>query len=503
MPGDRIVFSTSSIRVAACVLLGLAVLSFGCELNDGQGRYALISIGLLSLVASVIPLLVKDYFDPFEPVVLIGLSAFIGCTMRSVFLAYSDSDNYRVRFLIDGMPISEVAANSIWVPLALVLFSVGYILAKKRVAIERLAIIKRRQWSRRRVIALSILLAVASLYATLRMVQITGVDFSDISRLSAKRTIMIDTDAGEVYGRAGYLNWVLDAGKFGALILWAYWMSLTRSAYMSATSRLTYVFILMIPLSISIAWPILSSSRTSLVEILFGMLVITNYLGFRGSRAIRRRKFVRAATLSALVAALVLVVGGVWRQYSHVGEVLDTSAIEVVSSNSVGSGNFLPMERTALIIDRMGEREDWLLGESYLNTLLGPIPRTLWPAKPSMGLGEFVKGDLYGRTVLTNGYPAGLLGEAFINFGFWGLAAVPFLAGIALKTFYNSFNPLLAKNRNATFIYALTLWPIAIQLTDQDFSLLAMNALIAGLSAFILVWIVSKREQMRALVPAR
>jgi hypothetical protein len=495
MVEDRIRFSTTPLKVAGYLGSSLAVLAFLSELFVGKGQYALIAIGILSLIAAALPLLVKRRFEPFEPIVLFAFSVFMGCTLRAIMLSFSDPNDYKIIFLTDGMPLADIVTNGVWIPVSLAIFSIGYIFTSKRIAIEQLAVIRRERWSNSRLFLLVGILTFVSLVAVLKLSQATGVDFSNLEKLSVKRTVQVDAMGEDRYAKLGYLRWAADLARLALFMLFTSWAVRRKNvARTPPITRLLYMVPIVILVFVSMAWPVISSSRTGILETIFGLLVLSTYLGFRGEASARKRKFLRFSTIVAAIAVAVLVSVGVWRQYSQVGAVLDTSLEQAILNNTVGSGNFLPLERTALIIDQMPKRGDWLLGKSYFSVFFAPIPRSIWHEKPEIGLGLFIKRELYGRRTAANGYPPGLLGEAFINFGFPGLIAIPLLAGALLKLFLNSFKPLLGKNKNATILYALVLWPVSFQLADIDFPIMIINVLTASISGFLFLWFVSPQK---------
>ena len=108
-----------------------------------------------------------------------------------------------------------------------------------------------------------------------------------------------------------------------------------------------------------------------------------------------------------------------------------------------------------------------------------------------------VKRIIYARPTYTNGYPPGLVGEAYINFGVIGSLLIPFLAGVFLKVFYNSFQPLLISgDKSAVLVYALALWPVGFQMLDLDFSLMLINLLTAVIPVILALRFISvKRGQ--------
>lgn len=68
-------------------------------------------------------------------------------------------------------------------------------------------------------------------------------------------------------------------------------------------------------------------------------------------------------------------------------------------------------------------------GQLYINALLLPIPRDLWPSKPlqiSVEMRDYIYGDVAG------GNPPGLFGEAYIAFGTIGPLMIAVILGILL-----------------------------------------------------------------------
>ena len=100
-----------------------------------------------------------------------------------------------------------------------------------------------------------------------------------------------------------------------------------------------------------------------------------------------------------------------------------TPAIEQV----VGSTYFLDVNSPILIIALADER-DRFWGASYMYWTYAWIPRAFWPGKPVVTLGPYMKREILGVEGSIGGVNPTGPGEAFINFGWFGLA-VAFLLG--------------------------------------------------------------------------
>jgi hypothetical protein len=219
------------------------------------------------------------------------------------------------------------------------------------------------------------------------------------------------------------------------------------------------------------AWPILSSSRTEVVGLVFAIMVIYIYERNQG----RLTRFITIGGSCLVFALSALVIMGLWRSLAQHGEMEQAPIGQTIADQTLGSGDFMPVERTGYIMGHFAGQQ-YTYGTSYLTWLAEPIPQSMWPNKPSASdIGAYVKGVIYQRAVEQGGYPPGMMGEAFINFGYPGLLFIPFMFGCLMRFTYATFKPLLGVNKNATVWYAGILWPIGLQVADLDFSHIVIN----------------------------
>ena len=95
----------------------------------------------------------------------------------------------------------------------------------------------------------------------------------------------------------------------------------------------------------------------------------------------------------------------------------------------MGSGNFVDLARTTAISDRVPDDVPYQDGATYAALLTAPVPSSVWPGKPKVSLGPWVKSEIFGQRTVAGGWPPGILGEAAINFGIPGMLAMSFLFG--------------------------------------------------------------------------
>ncbi len=147
----------------------------------------------------------------------------------------------------------------------------------------------------------------------------------------------------------------------------------------------------------------------------------------------------------------------------------------------VGSTYFLDYNAAVMVTSKLSGSQ-MLWGESYGWWGFGWVPRAWWPDKPAIDLGVYFKREVMG--VATGGaYNVTGPGEAFINFGWWGLAVAPLLGAL-----YRSCEVVLLSPagllRGSAVVYPLIFYPF-VQATLQS----SFSAFIVGAVAqLVLIW---------------
>lgn len=104
---------------------------------------------------------------------------------------------------------------------------------------------------------------------------------------------------------------------------------------------------------------------------------------------------------------------------------------------------------TSLAIEYTPANEPFAKGETiYVAVASALIPRTLWPNKPEAGGAEKMM-RFCGFDVQGTGMNIGLLGEAYVNFGFYGAPVLMFVFALFLNWVYTWF---LKKGQERPFI---------------------------------------------------
>ena len=139
------------------------------------------------------------------------------------------------------------------------------------------------------------------------------------------------------------------------------------------------------------------------------------------------------------------------------------------------------------IIERMRSRNlDFLMGQSYFSVIYGFVPRFLWSDKPAISLGIFVKNEIFGLRGTLGGIPPTMPGEAFINFGWWGLV-VPFIYGFILRKFEYLVLSKFAKATLGLYLYSLLIFPLSWSLMQSSFAI-TINSVVSSLILIVFVY---------------
>lgn len=142
----------------------------------------------------------------------------------------------------------------------------------------------------------------------------------------------------------------------------------------------------------------------------------------------------------------------------------------------IGSTYFLDINVAIMVTDQM--RPEWLLwGQSYGWWLFGWVPRDIWPDKPAIDLGVYLKSVVLGQTG-GGAFNVTGPGEAFINFGWAGV-----LVGLVLGALFRwaeavVLHPAHGARWGLALLYPLLVYPLVQACLQSSFS-----AFVVGIGA--------------------
>lgn len=428
-------------------------------LLDGDERYYLVFYGIAAPVVLVTPtLLTRGRLYFYEPIFLFFLTLLVSTVGRSLYVAFSEEP--RAHFLLFDQTFPAVAENGWMVLVGLFGFAVGYASTTRKFPFRSLhrTLGESVTLGRGNLLLVSALAVAAAVIASLQFVG-SGLESSDLSELSVKRTVELrGDDGGTVFGANIAIRMLGSLGEYlGYLLL----ILILCGRQKASAGMILLIGLLYFSASLT---PFFTSSRSSIVLLFVNTVLVLLVL----------KKFRLLPALVMIGLSIVLLVGmAQLRSLGHSGNVNQ----EGVVAEIVGSGNFLDIPRTSSIIDRVPEQHPYLLGSSYASLLTAPIPRSLWPGKPNASLGPWVKSELFHYEVRNNGWPPGFIAEAHLNFGFLGILVIPLLLGIFLRCFFNTFRPLLTTEPVALYLYVALVWPLSVGVLGLNVAQGIMQAL--------------------------
>lgn len=129
----------------------------------------------------------------------------------------------------------------------------------------------------------------------------------------------------------------------------------------------------------------------------------------------------------AIVLLIIIISSSVMRVARGLMEV-GVGELSILSSveNSLVNGDMNYGKNIDEIMEEFEQQRVSLNGQSYYRLLFTPIPRTVWSDKPENT--QQVVADIMGKNYANFTLPPGIQGDAFINFGLWGVGIFIFYA---------------------------------------------------------------------------
>jgi oligosaccharide repeat unit polymerase len=456
---------SQKLAMASIALLfaGASLLFWGIVASDD--RFLLLAVCTAAPAAFLMPVsMLRRGISALDPVALFAIYVIIGTTFGGWFIGFSEG--YRRDYLVSGESLPFFTVGAIWICAALIIAGVTNGVFKFRLPAERLFTSRLEAVDPRRLMWVGIAAAGLSIFATFAFVQQTGgLNWSDLAGLSRKRTLALAVEGGEtVYGAAGYLRAVAGISLPLALVVLAW--STTRYRNLSLSVKIGVGFLALSALAL----PFFSSARSDVVMTVAQMLLVVLLF----------KRISPAVLISAVAVALVVFSGMTSLRFAAQASE-EAARSESADQNPVAllgsSGNGLSVVGTSLIIQRVPERMDFMMGSSLFTWMTAPIPRSIWPNKPDVSLGKEVKEQILGLRSIATGRPPGFLGEGYMNFGPLGFFGAAVALGALMRLTWNTFAPLLGKNIGASVYYVMLLQNISV-LANANFSQVVVRVIV-------------------------
>lgn len=417
-------------------LYGLVAGGVSLIVSQGTSPWLLFGFGQLALPALLlIPASLSRPIRLTDPINLLVLALTIGTVLGSAMLAFGDG-GARARVMAH-LTLDELATGSLWMVLSLLLVSLGYSLNRAWFNLTNV-LPKANQFSPPGVAIGVLVSALITFVAIANYIQATG-GFS-LAEISRKRSVEFLSDGQIVYAAGGYAQLLASVSRYVLLILLGYLLMRRERIGRANIALLTLLFLM------SALLPFLSSNRGNLMHIFIGSVFVV--VAFR-----------QISVRSLLIAAVVpLVLFGTMTGLRDAWIAKKTTAeFKNPLMSLPESGNGLSVASTTAVLLGVPDRMDYQYGATFATWIFAPIPRTFWPAKPEVSLGKRIKEDIYRLNAIRNGFPASIMAEGYINFGWVGFVLVSFLFGALLRLIANSFEPVLSLTPTAPVLYYIVI----------------------------------------------
>jgi oligosaccharide repeat unit polymerase len=309
--------------------------------------------------------------------------------------------------------------------------------------------------SYRKLIPVAVVFTVISIFVASIFFKKMGVNFSEINEVSQKR------------------HYKVAEGSYSALMYYRFFMDIIEPIFyifiiyfiQTEKSILSFLGIFTVFLGIlNMAYPFIESSRSQALYVLINAGLIIYFM--KGQILWRQLLIVLAIGSVALV-----IMTSLRETHSKIRSQTAVSKNPLVIM--VTSLNFLGVDKTSQIIDKVPKKMRFQFGESLFLWVLAPIPRTMWPKKPEMTYGRVIGEKIYEKRDENSpggGVPPGYIAELYLNFGYLGIVAGMFLFGVCARLFYDAFKRIRNKSIYGMIIYLLVFMPTALKLIGGDFS---------------------------------
>lgn len=445
---------SAPLSVGLGSLLFVLFLTSAIGYATGDVKYMYVGI---AMAAAAAPLVVSASrgWDLFEPISLVGFALSWATAARAVYLVAGGS---RAPLLMMGQTWSEVIGYAFLSLCGVIFLCLGYMSCKSRLPIEKIVPVNLPVHNGR-VYLLAVLTLSLGIIGAAVFISRNGIDLSGgILGLSVKRSNIIIDDNGVISYAVGIERYVAAFSQYGFLLL-------AGAGLCSRGSRGAIFGILLLSLFIvTCIVPFLASSRSTIIVPIINFCIIAYYF----------KKLKMKYVMIGLVFAAIVIVGmGNIRSINQTGSAAQGGVLDAV----LGAGNGIDLVRTSGIMGRSDALELRLHGSSYAALAVAPVPRALWTGKPDVALGPWVKQVLYGQPVRNNGWPSGMIAEAYLNFGFIGVPLVMYLFGWLLAFLYKTVRPWLGVSFLVTVVYGSAIWRLAFGTIGLNFAQGVMQTL--------------------------
>lgn len=470
------------------VAFGLSIVfaTFGLVGSLFDPDLGILAVGWLTTAVVLVPTLMNSY-RPWSAWSLVVMNVSIGFGVHSTAMLFTYPDFATVnRVFLLGYAPRDLVSHSLIGLGGITMLTASYLSARRRT--ERPTMnLEIHPETKRRVVLLAVVATLITLTAFLLFARNTG--GLNWSNFSSKRTKItrVDIENDTSFRSYAYLAEMSRVSMVALLLLLSVWCRDGRGIGGRRAFPLLAVGL------VAVAIPIYGNVRADVLILAIYVLAVLFYSGFKMKSRFLVAGILSAALLVQVMTASRLAVG------ASFSEALTSAGAQDLVEPLIITQNFADIGKTAHIHRSVPEVLEWSRGDTYATWLFAPIPRDLWAGKPLVVPGPIIGNRIYGN--VTSGVPPGLIGEAYWNFGYLGVALMTLIAGRVVGFIDNRLLP--ARGGDPMWIVIFTVGALNVigaalsESLGQGFFVAFLNLLVA-VPAAVWVWAPSRAHHRAA-----
>ena len=433
-----------------------------------------VTLVTLALLMTALPLIVARRYGLLRfagPLYVVAASVFLGVTVKTVAnLAAPGRGFYSAMAPVQ----QDVLRGYLYALLFILMLSIGYAAAARGVPTKALS---RRIATTAVVLQDRHMLAIAAASTALFVVtavfylgeKSAGIGLRDVLTLDNLQRLNVGKlDISEGSGGFGL--------SYGYIAIFFSLLSMSLSIlvsqlYLRKASFTTVASVGLVSCLIVLS-ALIRGKRGDLLDVA-GILIVLHF-------CFRQRVNIRMLSRT-LVGGLAIVVLFGFMTSLRTARDADDSTSSVINETTFDqvlfSTYFFDINVIAAIVDNM-QTDDLKYGSTYKDWVIGLIPRPLWPEKPAISLGLYVRTVIFKWLGTIGGINPTMAGEAFINFSWFGA-----LAGLLYGAGFRRLEEWLLGSRMLKFaggpwLYAALIFPLVWSLAQSSFSIVVVGFLV-------------------------
>ncbi len=446
---------------------------------------------LLAMLASLVPFVIGQSYGLLRyasPIHIVSYLVIFGFFLKAVAYSLAPELAFYSSFMVDD---TAVGWGYFYLTLFILTLCLGYFVGVRRT--DRFGHHAARQFAQRVRSPWLLLSAGVGLTALVTLfyfqahgsgASLTETSLQSIADISAEKVVKIEGE--DSFGNSYALI------KLFYVIPAAIFVLLLYSFFENGNSSRLFALIGAGTLLIFVAF--IQGKRGDLLDIMIYVLIVLALVG----RRINIRVLVAGMLFVVPLMATFSVMSNLRMGRGRGGEyaLLSLDSFKPI----ITSTYFIDINIPILLTTYMRNGE-YLGGMSYLYWTYGWIPRALWPEKPIVALGSYLKNEVLGIRSI-GGYNSTGAGEAFMNFGWFGI-----VVAFALGFFFRRSEAYFLSEKGIAARYGIVMYPVILMAAVQGFlqssfsavaiSLIAQTIVVAVLCRLLIEPVDAKRPMTR------